>query len=263
MRLLSDWASYLILEPEWLILLTTVGFIAGFVDTLAGGGGLITIPAFVFAGLSPGQALATNKCQAFAGTLTASVRLMISGHLKIGTLWPYAALAFKMSLVGAWALREVSEADWLERVVPLLLLVAAGYFGLVRLPQTSSKAIPVFGILTVGGIATIGFYDGFFGPGTGSLFALLMISGLGLSFRDATIHAKLFNAMTNFAAFLLFVTSDLVNWSAVAVMIPAQILGALVGTRAILGRGIVLIRPLVVLMCTLMAIKLASEAWLP
>ena len=188
---------------------------------------------------------------------------MISGHLKIGTLWPYAALAFRMSLVGAWALREVSEADWLERVVPLLLLVAAGYFGLVRLPQTSSKAIPVFGILTVGGIATIGFYDGFFGPGTGSLFALLMISGLGLSFRDATIHAKLFNAMTNFAAFLLFVTSDLVNWSAVAVMIPAQILGALVGTRAILGRGIVLIRPLVVLMCTLMAIKLASEAWLP
>jgi uncharacterized membrane protein YfcA len=69
--------------------------------------------------------------------------------------------------------------------------------------------------------------------------------------------------MTNFAAFLLFVTSDLVNWSAVAVMIPAQILGALVGTRAMLGRGIVLIRPLVVLMCTLMAIKLASEAWLP
>ena len=186
-----------------------------------------------------------------------------SGHLKVRSLWPYATLAFGMALLGAWTLREVSEADWLERSVPLLLLLAAGYFGFVRLPQASLKAIPVFGILAVAGIATIGFYDGFFGPGTGSLFALLMISGLGLSLRDATIHAKLFNAMTNFAAFLLFVTSDLVNWSAVAVMIPAQILGALVGTRAMLGRGIVLIRPLVVLMCTLMAIKLASEAWLP
>jgi len=238
-------------------------FIAGFVDTLAGGGGLITIPAFLFAGLSPGQALATNKCQAFAGTLTASLKLMASGHLKERSLWPYATLAFGMALLGAWTLREVSEADWLERAVPLLLLIAAGYFGCVRLPQASLKAIPVFGIFAVAGIASIGFYDGFFGPGTGSLFALLMISGLGLSLRDATIHAKLFNAMTNFAAFLLFVTSDLVNWSAVAVMIPAQILGALVGTRAMLGGGIVLIRPLVVLMCTLMAIKLASEAWLP
>ena len=89
-----------------------------------------------------------------------------------------------------------------------------------------------------------------------------MISGLGLALREATIHAKLLNAMTNLAAFLLFATSDLVQWSAVAVMIPAQIVGALLGTRIILGRGIVIIRPLVVLMCSLMAIKLASEAWL-
>ena len=73
-----------------------------------------------------------------------------------------------------------------------------------------------------------------------------MISMLGLGLRDATIHAKLFNAMTNLAAFLMFATSDLVIWSAVAVMIPAQILGALLGTRVMLGRGIVLIRPLVV-----------------
>ena len=107
------------------MLLATVGFIAGFVDTLAGGGGLITIPAFLFAGLSPGQALATNKCQAFAGTLTASVKLMASGHLKVRSLWPYATLAFGMALLGAWTLREVSEADWLERAVPLLLLLAA------------------------------------------------------------------------------------------------------------------------------------------
>jgi uncharacterized membrane protein YfcA len=90
-----------------------------------------------------------------------------------------------------------------------------------------------------------------------------MTAFLGLGLREATIHAKLFNAMTNLAAFLMFATSDLVMWSAVMAMIPAQILGALLGTRVMLGRGIVLIRPLVVLMCSLMAIKLASEAWLP
>jgi uncharacterized membrane protein YfcA len=253
----------LIIDAEWLVLLATVAFIAGFVDTLAGGGGLITIPAFLFAGFTPAQALATNKCQAFAGTLTAALRLISSGHLKIRSLWPYALLAFAMALVGAWSLREVSDADWLDRVVPILLLAAATYFGMVRLPQTVPEKAPIFGVLSVLGVVSIGFYDGFFGPGTGSLFALLMISVLGLGLREATIHAKLFNAMTNLAAFLIFATSDLVMWSAVMVMIPAQILGALLGTRVMLGRGIVLIRPLIVLMCSLMAIKLASEAWLP
>jgi uncharacterized membrane protein YfcA len=253
----------LIIDAEWLVLLATVAFIAGFVDTLAGGGGLITIPAFLFAGFTPAQALATNKCQAFAGTLTAALRLISSGHLKIRSLWPYALLAFAMALVGAWSLREVSDADWLDRVVPILLLAAATYFGMVRLPQTVPEKAPIFGVLSVLGVVSIGFYDGFFGPGTGSLFALLMISVLGLGLREATIHAKLFNSMTNLAAFLMFATSDLVMWSAVMVMIPAQILGALLGTRVMLGRGIVLIRPLIVLMCSLMAIKLASEAWLP
>jgi uncharacterized membrane protein YfcA len=90
-----------------------------------------------------------------------------------------------------------------------------------------------------------------------------MIATLSLGLRNATIHAKLFNTMTYLAAFLMFATSDLVFWSAVAVMIPAQVFGAVLGTRVMLGRGLVLIRPLVVFMCSLMAIKLASEAWLP
>ena len=93
------------------MLLATVGFIAGFVDTLAGGGGLITIPAFLFAGLAPEEAVATKKCQPFAGTLTASLELMASGYLKVGSLGTYATLAFGVALLGAWTLREVYEAD--------------------------------------------------------------------------------------------------------------------------------------------------------
>jgi|TARA_E500000178_G_scaffold223287_1_gene220267 uncharacterized membrane protein YfcA len=93
-----------------------------------------------------------------------------------------------------------------------LLFAAALYFGFIRLPQTAMDHPPSFGVLAIMGIAFIGFYDGFFGPGTGSLFALLMISMLALGLRDATIHAKLFNAMTNLAAFLMFATSDLVIW---------------------------------------------------
>ena len=257
------WGSYLTLDPEWLLLLAAVAFLAGTVDTLAGGGGLITVPAFLMAGLSPAAALATNKCQAFAGTLTAASRLVLSGHLNLKTLWPFAVLAFVASLLGAWGLRESAGAPWLERVVPLMLIAAALYFGFVRMPDNATDSESRFSFWPVLGVALIGWYDGFFGPGTGSLFALLMVTGLGMALRAATIHAKLFNAMTNLAALMLFVSSDLVVWEAVWVMIPAQILGALLGTRLILGRGLVLVRPLVVLMCLLMALKLASDAWLP
>ena len=108
--------------------LATVAFVAGFVDTLAGGGGLITIPAFLLVGLTPAQALATNKCQALAGTLTAASRLMTSGHIKIVWLWPFVVLAFVMAPMGAWSLRAVSDVDWLDRIVPVLLFaVCCGF----------------------------------------------------------------------------------------------------------------------------------------
>lgn len=248
---------------EWLLLLAAVAFAAGFVDTVAGGGGLITVPAFLFAGFAPAEALATNKCQAFAGTLTASTRFILSGHLRLRTLWPFALLAFISSLAGAWMLREVSNAAWLELAIPLLLLLAALYFGFAKLPESLAKQKPVFGFLAITGICLVGFYDGFFGPGAGSFFAILMVAVLGLAVRKATIYAKLFNTMTNVAALTVFATSDLVNWSAVLVMIPGQVFGAMVGTYAILGRGIVLVRPTVVAICILMAIKLASDVLFP
>lgn len=97
-----------------------------------------------------------------------------------------------MALMGAWNLRAVSDADWLDRIGTILLFAAAGYFGLVRLPQTAMDHPPSFGVLAIMGIAFIGFYDGFFGSGTGSLSASLMISMLGLGLRDATVHVKLF-----------------------------------------------------------------------
>ncbi len=135
---------------------------AGFVDTLAGGGGLIAIPAFLLVGLTPAQALATNKCQAFAGTLTAASRLLTSGHIKIASLWPFALLAFVVALTGAWSLRAVSDADWLDWIVPMLLFAAALFFCLVRLPQTAMDHPPSFEVLAIMGIAFIGFYDSFF-----------------------------------------------------------------------------------------------------
>jgi len=88
-----------------------------------------------------------------------------------------------------------------------------------------------------------------------------LVAGLGFGLRQGTAHAKVLNAMTNLAAFLIFVTSDLVVWVAALCMIPAQIAGALIGTRLILGRGILFVRPTVVIICVAMAIKLASDLW--
>lgn len=250
------------LDVEWLLLLAAVAFLAGTIDTLAGGGGLLTIPSFLMAGLSPAEALATNKCQAFAGTLTATLRLAGKGHLDLKRLWPLAVWVFSLSILGALALRMSAGSEWLSRAVPVLLIVAALYFAIARMPSEAGPLRPL-GWAVVGLLGGIGFYDGFFGPGTGSLFALLMIAGLGMPLRSATIHAKLFNAMTNVAALLVFVSSDLVVWGAALVMIPAQVAGAWLGTRLILGRGLVLVRPVVVVMCVAMAIKLASDVWLP
>ena len=145
-------------------------FVAGFVDTLAGGGGSITISAFLFVGLTPAHASASNRHQTFAGTLTATSRLLTSDHITIASLWPFALLAFVMALAGAWSLRAVSDADWLDRSVPNLLFATALYFGFVRLPQAALEQPPSFGTLAIVGIALIGFDDGFFGPGTESLF---------------------------------------------------------------------------------------------
>ena len=248
------------LDPEWLLALIAIAFLAGCIDTLAGGGGLLTIPVLMFAGLQPAQALATNKCQAFAGTLTATLNLTRHGQINWRWIWPYALTAFVCSIAGALTLR-FSEPEWLAQWVPVLLIVAAAYFGLVRMPTDRISPQRTGLWIAIGLAAAIGFYDGFFGPGTGSIFALALVAGLGFGLRQGTAHAKVLNAMTNLAAFLIFVTSDLVVWVAALCMIPAQIAGALIGTRLILGRGILFVRPTVVIICVAMAIKLASDLW--
>ena len=121
------------LDPEWLLALIAIAFLAGCIDTLAGGGGLLTIPVLMFAGLQPAQALATNKCHAFAGTLTATLNLTRHGQINWRWIWPYALTAFVCSIAGALTLR-FSEPEWLAQWVQVLLIVAAAYFGLVRMP---------------------------------------------------------------------------------------------------------------------------------
>ena len=153
----------------WILLaLGGVGVIAGFVDAVAGGGGMITIPALLSAGLPPVAALATNKAQSIVGTFTAAVTYWRKGYVSLPTLIPSIAAAFVGSFIGAVTVKQI-DTSALEIAVPIAIIAVALYFTLSpSIKDIDGKArlkfptwVPVFGFL-------VGFYDGIFGPGTGS-----------------------------------------------------------------------------------------------
>ncbi len=168
--------------PLWLIfIMFLVALLAGWVDTLAGGGGLLTLPALMLAGLPPVSALATNKAQGFVGALTATVVLFLKGHLKIFSLLPLVLSAAIGSMLGTLLIQRV-DTSWLHWGIPFLLLGVAGYFfaspQVGKLETASRQSETAYGLTAV---PLIAFYDGAIGPGTGSFFAA---SGVHSARRD-------------------------------------------------------------------------------
>ncbi len=245
--------------PEFEITMTIVGFmflaalLAGWVDTLAGGGGLITIPAMLLAGVPPIAALATNKAQGFVGTLTATIVMVLKGRLRLGDVWGLIIAAAIGSLAGCWLIQRV-DTDWLRWLIPLLLLVVAVYFLLTpKLGKNETKArLSELGY-GVTAVPMIGFYDGALGPGTGSFFAVSGILLRGQTLLQATIRAKLFNFVTNISAMMLFAAGGRIVWMIAGAMMLGQLCGALIASHTMLNGGERLIRPLVILMCFLMS----------
>ncbi len=244
---------------ELLLLLFVVAIFAGFIDTLAGGGGLIALPALLIAQVPPLQALATNKLQGSFGTLTSSL-VMLSK--KIVT-WQGIWLAFLASLVGSGLgtiFVHFINTDTLVLLIPLVLISVALYFafakqvGSVEKPPRVSQKIYLFGI-----VPGIGFYDGFFGPGTGSIFTLANVSLMGKTLISATANAKCLNFASNIASLFVFICSGHISWIIGGVMILGQIIGARIGSHVVLNHGQKWIRPLIIVMCILMCIKLLID----
>jgi uncharacterized protein len=244
-------------EIEWslslVILMFLVAFLAGWVDTLAGGGGLLTLPALMLAGLPPVAALATNKAQGFVGTLTATLMLTLKGHLKIISLLPLITAAALGSMLGTLLIQKV-DTGWLHWGIPFLLIGVAGYFlASPRVGRQESRARlseKVYGLTTV---PLIGFYDGAIGPGAGSFFAASGVALRGQTLLQATIRAKLFNFTTNIISMALFAAAGQVAWIIAMAMMLGQFCGALLASHTMLHGGERLIRPLVILMCVLMS----------
>ncbi|SEP86056.1 hypothetical protein SAMN05428969_1234 [Devosia sp. YR412] len=244
------------LDPLILLALAAVGMLAGFVDAVAGGGGLIGIPALLFAGLPPVAALATNKLQGVVGTTMAAVTYWRRGYVDVRSLLPAILLTFAGSLCGAMIVRKI-DTTLLSAAVPVALIAIALYFLFApnlndkdRHPRLGfARFVPLMGML-------IGFYDGIFGPGTGSFMTIAFVTLFGLGLTRATGHTKVLNLTSNLAALVIFIPAGDVVWPAAIAMAIGQIMGGYIGARAGIRFGARIIRPLVVVISIALALKL-------
>lgn len=240
-------------------LLFLAAFVAGFVDSIAGGGGLITVPAMLIAGLPPIDTLATNKLQSLFGSGSATMAYARAGHVDLKSQLPMALMSALGSAVGA-GLATFVPGDVLRAILPVLLVVIALYFllkpNLGDVDKARRMAPFLFGVTLV---PLIGFYDGIFGPGTGSFFMLAFVTLLGYGMLRATAHTKLLNFASNIGAFAVFFVSGAIHWKIGLVMGLGQFLGAQAGSRLAMRSGARIIRPLLVIACIGLAIRLLSD----
>ena len=234
-----------------------LALVAGTLDTLAGGGGLITVPGQIFLGVPPIVALANNKCSAFAGTTTASWRLYRRGLLKISSVWPSVLAAFAGSLLGALFLKGL-QADFVAALVPWILIAIAGYFATSSYFDWPRRHLgPVAIVLAMG---LIGAYDGFFGPGTGSLMLAALMLCTTWSVTQSTVHVKACNAASNIAALLVFAPSEWVIWPLAIAMLVGQSMGGVLGAYFVEYHAERWARPLVALVSVTLAGRLLYES---
>ncbi|MDB2385977.1 TSUP family transporter [Shewanella sp.] len=241
---------------EIITLLFFVAMLAGFIDAIAGGGGLLTIPALMWAGLPPTLALATNKLQACGGSFFASVYFVRKGLVRLADLKLSIASAFIGAALGTIAVQMLDSA-LLEVALPFLILAIGGYFLFSKkISEDDKHQLLSPSLFAFTAALAIGFYDGFFGPGTGSFFALAFVSLAGFGLAKATAHAKVLNFSTNIASLFFFAIGGKVLWGLGAVMLLGQAIGATLGSRLVVSKGTKIIKPLVVLMSIVMSAKL-------
>ena len=235
------------IEPWLYPTLTAVAVLTGFIDSIAGGGGLIMMPALLFAGVPPINALATNKLQSMFGTATAFFNYARKGLVDWRSNWLSVTMIFLAAGIGVIVVQSVS-AKALALIIPLLLLAVAFYV-LVSPRMTDEDAhqrIGARGYSPIG--AAIGFYDGFFGPGTGSFFTTTLVGLRGLGLTRATALTKLFNLTSNVAAVLLFAIGGKMFWLLGFSMAAGAMLGGWIGSHTAMRFGAKLIRPLLVIL---------------
>lgn len=235
------------------------GLISGLVDAIAGGGGLISLPILMSIGMPPHIALGTNKLQTTIGTSVATYSFYTKKLFSLRTVYKGLLYGLVGASLGAITTQIISS-DILNTIIPFLLLFILGYtllspaMGQSQTPAkiTEPLCFAVFGFL-------LGFYDGFFGPGTGSLWVFVLTFFLGYNFINATAYAKVFNLKSNIFATVLFITGGAINYHIAFCMALGQIIGGRIGAKLAIWRGASLIRPVFLTMVSATILSLVYK----
>jgi uncharacterized membrane protein YfcA len=248
-----------------LLIVALASLLAGFIDSIVGGGGLVLVPALfaTFPQAPPATLLGTNKGASVWGTAFASWQYSRRVEIRWAALLPAAGAGFVASFAGAWLVTRVSP-DFLRQMLPLVLLAVLVYtlfkkdLGRTHAPRFSGAREVVVSV-ALG--AVIGLYDGFFGPGTGSFLVFLLVRVLGYDFLSASACAKFINTATNVAALVFFVTKGHIWWHFVLIMALANVLGSLLGTRLALKHGTGFVRLVFIGVVSALILKTGWDAF--
>jgi uncharacterized membrane protein YfcA len=252
----------MVLTPLAFALLVLAAAVAGFVDSIAGGGGIITLPALLAAGLPPHLALGTNKLQSSFGSLAATLRYRAAGVIRIRDLVPGILATAAGAALGALAVGAV-DATFLKVLIPVLLVVIVIFlaikprFGL----DASKRRLPPLAFWLGAGLL-IGFYDGFFGPGTGTFWAMALVGLLGLEMTGATAATKVANFTSNVVSLAVFLAAGTVLFPIGLAMGAAQAVGALLGSRMVLKRGAGFVRAILMIMSAFIVAYIVIRYWI-
>lgn len=243
-------------------ILFVTGLVAGFVDSIAGGGGLITLPVMLTLIPDPQLAFGTNKMQACFGSASAAWHYARGDALNLRESFRGCVITFFGAVLGTFVVQSVGS-DFLRIAAPMMLLAVAIYTILrpqlgehTHQPKMSRRQFDLlFGLL-------LGFYDGFFGPGTGTFWTMAFVLALGFNLTSAIAHTKAYNFASNICSFTLFAWAGRVDWVAGASMGLGQLIGARFGSRLVMRSGAKIIRPLFIAVVLGLTGKLLYDAFL-
>ena len=249
-----------------LVLISLASLLAGGIDSIVGGGGLILVPALfaVYPTTAPATLFGTNKSASVWGTSIATVQYSRRVQMRWAVLLPAAGAALAGSFIGAWVVTLI-DPTFLRRLLPFILLAVLLYtlakkdLGRTHAPRHTPGRETALAC-AIG--AVIGWYDGFFGPGTGSFFIFLFVRLLGYDFLNASASAKLLNVATNLAAIALFAMKGHVWWKIGLVMAVANVVGSLIGTRLALKHGAGFVRGVFIVVVGALILKTGYDAFL-
>jgi uncharacterized membrane protein YfcA len=247
------------------LILAIAGLLAGLLDAVAGGGGLIQIPALfgVYPNVAPATLFGTNKLASIFGTGVAARTFWKTVPLDLTLLLPSTISALLFSFVGAWAM-SIVPADVFRKILPVILALVALHvfrhkdFG-VQISAGFSGRAKTIAAIVLG--ATMGFYDGFFGPGTGSFLVFFLVRFFGQDFLRASASAKIINVACNLAALVWFVPNSTPLWAVAALMAVSNMAGAWLGVRLAIKEGATFVRKVFLVAVLVLIAKTAWDAF--